>query len=264
VGTLFAVTGVYAKGAAVLHMLRHVVGDSAFFRILRTYATDNRYYYGTASTADFRGVCESVSGRSLGWFFNEWIYGVSYPRYSLRWSAAGTGDANRVTATLSQTQQNTSPAVFQMPVDLRFSKGGTIDTTIVVFNTTSEETFTFSLPFRPDRGEVDPDQWILRDVLSPDPLLPQTAQIDQNFPNPFNGGTTITIRLPNRTHAAVCVYDLLGRRLATLSEGVLEPGKHPLRWEGRDDVGRPLASGVYFVRLETAASTVTRQLLLIR
>jgi aminopeptidase N len=249
----------------VLHMLRHVVGDAVFFSILRTYALDKRFQYGTASTADFQGVCESVSGKSLGWFFHQWVYGVSYPRYTLRWSAASTGDSTRVTATLSQTQQNSTPAVFQMPVDLRFSRsGGGSDTTIVVFNSRNEESFTFSLPFHPDRGELDPDQWILREVLPPDPLLPQSAQIDQNYPNPFNGGTTITIRLPGRTHASVQVFDMLGRRLATLSEGVHEPGAQPLRWEGRDDAGRPVASGVYFVRLETGTTTVTRQLLLIR
>ena len=85
VSELFAVTGVYAKGASVLHMLRHVVGDSMFFRILRTYAADTRFRYGTASTADFQGVCEAVAGKSLGYFFDEWIYGESYPRYTLRW-----------------------------------------------------------------------------------------------------------------------------------------------------------------------------------
>jgi aminopeptidase N len=263
VASLFAVAGVYAKGASVLHMLRHVVGDSVFFRILRSYSADTRLRYGTASTADFQGVCEAVAGRPLGWFFDEWIYGESYPRYTLRWSAAHLGDSHRVTATLTQTQQNSSPSFFQMPVDLRFSGTGR-DTTIPVFNSKISETFEFLMPFQPERADIDPDNWILRDVLPPDPLIPETAQLEQNYPNPFNSGTTITMKLPGRIHAAVRIYDLLGRRVATVSDGLQEPGTHPLRWEGNDDVGQPVASGVYVARLETTGITIARRLLLVR
>ena len=263
VANLFAVAGVYAKGASVLHMLRHVLGDSAFFRVLRTYTADTRFRYGNASTADFQGVCEVVAGKPLGWFFNEWIYGESYPRYTLRWSAANTGASYRVTATITQAPQNSSPSVFQMPVDLRFSGAGK-DTTMTVFNSKIDETFEFLIPFRPDRADIDPDSWILRELLTPDPLLPETAQLDQNYPNPFNAGTTMTIRIPGRIHAAVRIYDLLGRRLATISDGLQEPGTHVLRWEGNDDAGHPVASGVYVVRLEATETTIARRILLLR
>jgi aminopeptidase N len=263
VANLFAVEGVYAKGASVLHMLRHVVGDSAFFRILRTYCADTRFRYGTASTADFQGVCEAVAGKPLGWFFNEWIYGESYPRYTLRWSAPSTGDSHRVTATIIQAPQNSNPSFFQMPVDLRFSGAGR-DTTIPVFNSKINETFELLIPFRPDRADIDPDGWILREILVPESLFPETAQLDQNYPNPFNAGTTLTIRLPGRIHAAVRIYDLLGRRVATISDGIQEPGAHTLRWEGTDGAGQPVASGVYVVRLETTETTIARRLLLLR
>jgi len=263
VSALFAVTGVYAKGASVLHMLRHVVGDSVFFRILKAYVADTRFRYGTASTADFQSVCESVAGKSLGWFFTEWVYGESFPRYVLQWSAAGPPDSSIVTATIRQTPSTSTPAFFQMPIDLRFS-GVARDTTVSFFNSTPEETFEILLPFTPIRADLDPDNWILREVLAPEPLLPLTAQLDQNYPNPFNAGTTITVRLPGRTHAAVRIYDLLGRRIATLSEGVQEPGAHPQQWDGIDEAGRHVASGAYFVRLETTETTISRRLLLLR
>lgn len=263
VASLFAVTGVYAKGASVLHMLRHVTGDSLFFRILATYCADTRFRYGTASTADFRSVCEAVTGKPLGWFFDEWIYGESFPHYTLRWSTVPAGDSYRVMATLSQTSQNSSPSFFQMPVDLRCSVAGR-DTTVALFNSTNNETFELLIPFRPDRVNLDPDRWILREILAPDPLLPETAQLDQNYPNPFNAGTTMTMRLPGRIRAAVRIYDLLGRRLATISDGIQEPGTHPLRWEGNDDAGHQVASGVYVVRLETTETTLARRLLLLR
>ena len=150
-----------------------------------------------------------------------------------------------------------------MPVDIRFGGTGG-DTTITVFNSHAEETFELRLPFKPTRADLDPDNWILREVLDPEPLLPLTAQLDQNYPNPFNAGTTITVRLPGRTHAAVRIYDLLGRRIATLSEGTQEPGTHPLYWKGTDETGRPMASGSYVVRLETTETTIARRLLLLR
>lgn len=263
VANLFAVSGVYAKGASVLHMLRHVVGDSTFFRILRTYAADTRFRYGTASTADFRGVCEAVAGLDLGYFFDEWVYGESYPRYTLAWTASGTGDSARVTATIRQAVLNSSPSFFVMPVDIRFRTAGA-ETTVTVFNQRNPETFEIVLPFLPGTAELDPMQWILRDVLDAEPLLPQRAELDQNFPNPFNAGTTLTLRIPARTHAAVRVYDVLGRCTATLLEGIQEPGSRLVFWEGTTSAGMPAASGVYFARLETDKLNVTRKLLLLR
>lgn len=61
----------YAKGAAVLHMLRRLVGDDTFRRIVRTWA--KRHAYGSVVTEDFQKVCEDVSGRDLGWFFAQWV-----------------------------------------------------------------------------------------------------------------------------------------------------------------------------------------------
>ena len=66
----------YSKGGIVLHMLRGVVGDSIFFKILKTYSNDPLVAYGTAVTADFQRDAEAVYGEDLEYFFNEWIYGV--------------------------------------------------------------------------------------------------------------------------------------------------------------------------------------------
>jgi aminopeptidase N len=79
----------YAKGGLVLHMLRHVLGDAVFFNALQTYHTT--WGYKSAVTEDFRDVCESVSGRNLHPFFQQWIYGEYYPIYNWVWSAAPAG-----------------------------------------------------------------------------------------------------------------------------------------------------------------------------
>jgi aminopeptidase N len=70
---------VYERGAMVLHALRMTVGDGAFFKILRTWAAEKRD--GNATTAEFRSLCERVSGRSLGDLFDAWVYGTDRPSY---------------------------------------------------------------------------------------------------------------------------------------------------------------------------------------
>jgi aminopeptidase N len=82
VGNLFNVSRTYSKGASVLHMLRHILGDSIFFRSIYTYANDPALKYSTASIGDFKSVCETVSGKDLTYFFQEWIYGESFPEYN--------------------------------------------------------------------------------------------------------------------------------------------------------------------------------------
>ncbi len=103
----------FFKGALVLHMLRHVLGDATFFRVLRAYIAEHRY--GTVTTADFVRVCERISHRPLQWFFREWVYHTGAPTYRLTWSQRRAGRGFRVALTLAQTQDS---ATFAMPVDI--------------------------------------------------------------------------------------------------------------------------------------------------
>ena len=60
------------------------------------------------------------------------------------------------------------------------------------------------------------------------------------------------------------VYDLLGRKVATIAEGVRPAGWHTAQWDGRDDAGKPVASGIYLYRLQTGQFIQTRKMLLVR
>lgn len=75
---------IYDKGAQVLHMLRYVIGDAAFFAALKDFATDPRYRYGTASSLDFQRICEKHHGAELNSFFQPWLYGTGWPHYVVR------------------------------------------------------------------------------------------------------------------------------------------------------------------------------------
>ena len=94
--------------------------------------------------------------------------------------------------------------------------------------------------------------------------LPQTVGLEQNVPNPFNSGTVIPFVLPESAEIVLSIYNLMGQKVATLVEDAPTAGAHAVHWDGRDDRGRKLASGVYLYRLRAGAQVETRRLLLIR
>ena len=94
--------------------------------------------------------------------------------------------------------------------------------------------------------------------------LPDGPQLQQNAPNPFNSGTVISWFQLQSGPTRLEVFALTGQRVAMLHDGPQKAGLHRLRWDARDDQGRPLASGVYVYRLVTAENVQTRKLTLLR
>jgi len=114
---------VYDKGAWVLHMLRHVVGDSTFFDILQTYGDDPQYKWGDITTLEFRDLCEAVSGMDLHQFFDDWIFGEYYPRYYYSFTYDQYGPTDYVVYLHVRQTQTSDPQVFDMPVDIEVYDG---------------------------------------------------------------------------------------------------------------------------------------------
>ena len=110
-------------------------------------------------------------------------------------------------------------------------------------------------------AQVPPSTAVLEEHFRP---LPRTFALKQNFPNPFNSGTVIRFSLPTSSRVDLALYNLVGQKVAELVEGRREAGTHTLRWDGRDDEGRELASGVYLYRLRSGTKVETRKLLLVR
>ena len=94
--------------------------------------------------------------------------------------------------------------------------------------------------------------------------LPDSPQLLQNAPNPFNSQTVLSYFLPAPGPARLAVFALTGQRVAVLHQGPQQAGYHRLHWNGRDDAGRPLASGLYLYRLLTEETVLTRKLILLR
>ena len=94
--------------------------------------------------------------------------------------------------------------------------------------------------------------------------LPDGIELHQNAPNPFNSQTVISYSLPAPGQARVEVFALNGQRVAVLRRGHQKAGRHRIDWDGRDDRGRPVASGTYLYRLVTPESVLSRKLTLLR
>ncbi|MBN1559859.1 T9SS type A sorting domain-containing protein [candidate division KSB1 bacterium] len=95
-------------------------------------------------------------------------------------------------------------------------------------------------------------------------LPPLHFQLYQNFPNPFNSGTTIEFFLPFSEKVVLTIDDALGRTVCILQNDELPAGAHALKWDGRDQAGRDVASGLYFARLIHGSRTKTIKMVLVR
>lgn len=154
---IFSVELTYFKGAMILHTLRWIMGDSAFFAAVKNYLNDPGVAFGFSTTDKFRMHLEAVYGQSLIWYFNDWYYGEGYPSYSVNWSVDIT---NTVNVTLSQSQTHPSVSFYELPVPIRF-KNAVQDTIVVFDHTFSGQNFSTTLSFTPDSAFFDPEKWII-------------------------------------------------------------------------------------------------------
>ncbi|NOZ60777.1 MAG: T9SS type A sorting domain-containing protein [Calditrichaeota bacterium] len=149
----------YRKASCVLHMLRHVVGDSTFFQILHTYYNDPLRKYGTATTEQFQAVCEQVSGMDLTDFFHQWIYEQGFPYYQYFYATKMLPDNRYYLFSTIKQIQSFGP-IFKMPVDVTVETADG-DTTFVVWTQNEIDTFSVILPHEPLKITLDKDDWIL-------------------------------------------------------------------------------------------------------
>ena len=259
----------YSKGGIVLHMLRGVVGDSVFFKIMKTYANDPRIAYGTAVTSDFQRDAEAVSGLDLEYFFNEWIYGEGYPKYKIDWNAVKKDNNNyEVNLDVSQTV-NTYPPYFTMPVQIEISTSAG-DTLLSFFNNQQDQQVNFLVKGNPASVTIDPDNWILKDAITfseKKQVSPFQFELGQNHPNPlnpFNPTTTIEYEVPElntvyNSNVKLIIYDILGNQVAVLVDKNQSSGKYSVTFNAEG-----LASGVYIYSLSIGSLVTTKKLVLLK
>jgi hypothetical protein len=156
----------YYKGAWVVHMLRHVLGDSLFFDVLLTYADDPRYKWGTVTTVEFRDLCEEITGMDLHQFFDDWVWGEFYPKYRYSYTYRQYGADTYVVYVHIRQFQDTEPLVFDMPIDIEVYDGTNYHP-FTVYNDRREQDFALvvsGVSNPPEAVHIDRFEWILREV----------------------------------------------------------------------------------------------------
>ncbi|NLE58863.1 MAG: hypothetical protein GX616_10915 [Planctomycetes bacterium] len=154
---IFSSTYSYNKGAWVLHMLRHVLGDTTFFNVLASYR--QMYTGGAADTDEFAAVVAAVSGRPIDWFFNQWVYANGAPYYRFGWETEQIGTQHWARVCVEQYQ--TSYPNFKMPIDITVTGGGT-PVTHVVEQQADTQWYLLPASGAVTRVQFDKDTWILR------------------------------------------------------------------------------------------------------
>jgi len=95
-------------------------------------------------------------------------------------------------------------------------------------------------------------------------IYPFTYQLNQNYPNPFNSSTTIQFSLPRSEHVQLYIFNLLGEKVKTLVDKMVESGSHKILWDGRNNAGQPVSSGIYYYKILTPEFTTLRKMILIK
>jgi len=95
-------------------------------------------------------------------------------------------------------------------------------------------------------------------------VFPEFITLQQNYPNPFNVQTAIEYNLPADSYVTVNVYNILGEKVRTLIRASASQGLHKAVWDGRNDQGNLVSSGVYLYKLETLQSAIVKKLVLLR
>ncbi len=151
----------YQKGAWVLHGLRGLLGEDAFFRGIRLYVS--KHASSNVETSDFRKVLEDVSGLNLESFFDQWVYTPGFPVYS----AHCVWNEQRHTMRILISQKNVGiedTPLYDIPIEVRFEFESAEATIEKIRLSRKSADFEFALPEKPLNVSIDPNHWILKEL----------------------------------------------------------------------------------------------------
>lgn len=149
----------YNKGGRVLHMLRHIVGDDAFFDALKLYLT--RYAFQAAEIHHLRLVFEEITGEDLNWFFSQWFLNKGFPTLEIGYSF--NKEKKKQFVTIEQTQNATFAPLFRLPIDITLYFDGKPKNHRVWLDS-AIQTFVFDVQNEPDFINVDEDGVLLANI----------------------------------------------------------------------------------------------------
>ena len=159
VSALFDRAGVtYSKGGAVVHTLREQVGDETFWKAINLYL--NRHKFANVESTDLLAAMEETSKQELNWFFDQWVYGIGYPKLSVTpvWNAA----TKTMTLTVSQIQPaiGLNTGAYRLPMSVEFRSAESVPEKRDLEVTKRLQTFTYKLPHKPTSIVIDKESKI--------------------------------------------------------------------------------------------------------
>jgi hypothetical protein len=140
--------------------------------------------------------------------------------------------------------------------------GGSGDVVLFTFQVL-DETYSVDFASAQLRGAANEDLTAELEGLSSDGV-PVAFKLVQNAPNPFNPVTKVAYHVPSASRVTIRVFDVTGRLVTTLVDGVVEPGRHTAVWNGTNDAGESVGSGVYFCTMETPDYSSSHKMTLLK
>ena len=199
----------YRKGAMILHMLRYKLGDEDFFQGIKNYLSDEDLAFGYAKSSNLKEHLETVSGKNLSEFFNDWLYGEGYPSYDVAWHQNTTNKI--VSFTVNQTQSDPSVSFFEMPLPVKINGPNGQSEIVRLEVSENDQTFNAPIPFEILSIEIDPEVQLISKnnaiTLGID-LVDLQSEISI-YPNPVVNVLTIQNN-SNTVINSVTIYNVLG------------------------------------------------------
>jgi aminopeptidase N len=188
----------YQKGGRILNMLRHLVGDDAFFASLNKYLTDNKFSNGSA--IKLKLAFEAVTGKDLNWFFNQWYFGSGHPY--VRIQQKYMAEQQKVLVTIQQTQ--TQNKLFTLPVGIDVYVNGNRNH-YEVWSKNKVDSFYFPAAVAPDNVNVDNDKVLLwaKDETKPIEQYAYQMKHARNFMDRFEAANEAATNLKNPVAKAI-------------------------------------------------------------
>jgi hypothetical protein len=193
---------------------------------------------------------------------------------AFRWSASPNVDSDTITYTLTIDVEGVANQFMLRDTAqvIDFSKIKLPHNPATVFWSVQAADGQFTKPASNGRGLIKIDSLLVG--VQESPSQPQAYALLQNYPNPFwsgaasrlagNPGTVLHFALPKPDLVRLVIYDAAGRKVRTLANAHYGTGYHSRYWDGRDDAGQLVASGIYLYRLQTANFTQTKKMILAR
>ena len=141
---------------------------------------------------------------------------------------------------------------------------GTIGCEELIYNIVEWNYSTFKAEYRTENGETRHEIILTSNFLKLDEILPDKISLNQNFPNPFNPSTTISVELDKESSGTLVIYNINGQLVKTLHSGFISPGLTFFQWDGNDQTGLSMSGGTYICHLLIDGYTQSQKMVLLK